>query len=102
MRKLLPIVEGRVKPVLERISESYSITLEVAETRQKVTILFDHGCKLTDEEGEDRLLLDRCRMVRLLFGQSKPSDVLNLDGKAASYLDLILPLPFHMWKTDTR
>jgi predicted N-acetyltransferase YhbS len=101
LKKLLPVAEMQAESVLEGLPNSYSVTLEVSETGQNANILFSRGCRMTDKEG-DKLILDRCGMVRLLFGQNKPSNVLKLDKKMSSYLDLIFPLPFHEWGTDTR
>jgi hypothetical protein len=41
-------------------------------------------------------------MVRLLFGQGRPSGTLKMGRRMASHLDLILPLPFYEWETDMR
>jgi len=100
MRKLLPMVRGG--GILGGSSTHYSITLHNSDTMQRCTILFDRRCTLIDGKGKDELSLDGCGLVRLLFGQSKPSNVLGIDGKMASYLDLIFPLPFYMWATDER
>ena len=100
MRKLLPIVRGG--GILGDSSTPYSITLHNSDTMQRCTILFDRGCTLIDGKGKDELSLDGCGLVRLLFGQGKPSNVLGSDGKMASYLDLIFPLPFYIWATDER
>jgi len=102
LEKLLPVAERMAGAVLEDISKPYSVTLGVAETGERVTVLFDRGCEVTDEDGEENLVLGRCQMVRLLFGQERPSSALGLSGRKASYLDLVFPLPFHEWRTDTR
>jgi predicted N-acetyltransferase YhbS len=101
LQKLLPVAAKLAENVLEGVSTPHSLTLEVSETKQKANILFSSGCRLTDKEGES-LILDKCQMVRLLFGQNKPSSVFRLAKRIPSYLDLILPLPFHEWGTDTR
>jgi len=102
MRKLLPTVKGGGEGILGDSSTPYSITLHNSDTMQRCTLLFERGCTLIDENGKDELSLDGCGLVRLLFGQSKPSNVLGIDGKMASYLDLIFPLPFYIWATDER
>jgi len=100
IRKLLPVV--RAGRILGDSATPYSITLHNSDTMQRCTLLFNRGCTLIDGKGEDELSLDGCGLVRLLFGQSKPSNVLGIDGKMASHLDLIFPLPFHIWATDER
>jgi len=102
LEKLLPIAKRGAEEVLERLSSPYSLTLRISETGQRATILFDRGCELTEEKGEEELILDRCGMVRLLFGQGRPSGTLKMGRRMASHLDLILPLPFYEWETDMR
>ncbi len=102
LEKLLPIAKRGAEEVLEGLSSPYSLTLRISETGQMATILFDRGCELTEGKGEEELILDRCGMVRLLFGQGRPSGTLKMGRRMASHLDLILPLPFYEWETDMR
>lgn len=103
LKKLLPIAERDAKPFLDNLAKSYSVTLKVLETGEEATILFDVGiCELSEERSKDIIVLDKCHLVRLIFGQEKPSKIIKLDKNALTYLDLIFPLPFFEWVTDTR
>jgi predicted N-acetyltransferase YhbS len=102
LRKLLPGAGERAEDILRMLSGEYSVTLGVSDTGQRATISFDRGCSLADGAGDEELSLDRCTMVRLLFGPDKPSDTVEIGKRMASYLDLIFPLPFFEWETDMR
>ncbi|MBO3804148.1 MAG: GNAT family N-acetyltransferase, partial [Candidatus Brockarchaeota archaeon] len=60
LRKLLPVTRSLAGEVLEEISRPYSVTLRNFETGQRATLLFDRGCELSDEDGEEELSLGRC------------------------------------------
>ncbi|MGQ9515536.1 MAG: GNAT family N-acetyltransferase [Thermoproteota archaeon] len=100
LEKILPSIVERKEEILRKLSDTYSVTLRIRDSDQEATILFDHGCSLTDGKGEEELSLDRCKMVRLLFGPSRPSERFDMSRRMASYLDLIFPFPFYEWATD--
>jgi predicted N-acetyltransferase YhbS len=102
LRKLLPVAERCAVSILDSLLRPYSITLQIPDTMQIATVLFERGCGLIDGKGQEVLSLDRGGIVRLLFGQGKPNSALRLGRKMTSYLNLIFPLPFYEWPTDMR
>ncbi|MEM2915492.1 MAG: hypothetical protein QXH91_08870, partial [Candidatus Bathyarchaeia archaeon] len=100
LKKMLQHSKERIKDVLSKLSDTYSVTLRIRDSDQEATILFDRECSIIDENGEEELSLNKCEMVRLLFGPNKPSNTFKMSRRMASYLDLIFPLPFYKWVTD--
>lgn len=79
---------------------SRTITLEIPELNQSATLKIGNDVKVIHKPSTDKLVLDQRKMIRLLFGLTKPSDSFLL-GKEFLILDAVFPLDFYFFQSES-
>lgn len=97
MEKMSPLIEERLKTVGLK---AFTLSLEVSETGQGVTLEFDEDLRVDRKSGKNKVVLDQRSMVRLLFGPGKASRTFGFEGKTGLLLDVLFPLDFYVWQLD--
>ncbi|MDO9541954.1 MAG: GNAT family N-acetyltransferase [Kiritimatiellia bacterium] len=98
LEKIVAIQAAKINNL--SFSTPFSLTLKIKETGENSTIVFDKGCRVTDKQGKEEVVLTQCEMALLFFGVGKPGNTFGLKKENAAYLDLIFPLPLYQWSLD--
>jgi len=83
------------KTELYRIEKGTSITLEMTDSRQKATLIWEEEIKIEEQETQNVVSLSDIEMVRLLFGFS-PENFAG-DEEQKRLLVSLFPLDFYFW-----
>jgi len=94
----LPQLRSRYQQL--EIKGDRALSLAMSGTDQRVKLVFsDNDVTVERDSVSDALELDRHQMVRFLFGPGSPGTEIPLPPDAR-FLDLLLPLDFHVWRLE--